>query len=323
MDAMTCEEFEANEMDALHGDCDAATAAAFDAHMATCDRCRSRHERLRATRTFPSLVLEPAPAALEARILAAVDAAVPPPAAPARASAGAQIFAFLSKPQLAMAAAVLLVLGAGAIFLRRASERAPAAQAVAGADENTAAKAAAPPSPVATAAPTTAASAVVVAAADAPSPRSAAMGAAVAKPTDPAFSTAKALYDDGNCKQALPKLEALAKSNAEADLDAARCVEQLRGCQIAAGRYDTVARRNAGTEIASRASLESARCYGNAGNVALARSRYEALENDPHVAAEAKANLDSLEALPAAAPAAAPARPAATTTTRARPANVP
>lgn len=304
---MTCAEFEANEMEALHGDLDAATMAAFEDHAASCATCAARFGRLRTMRRIPELVLEPVPDSLEARILAAIDAAVPPPArAPVQATGGAKIFAFLAKPQLAVAAGFILVLGAAMLYTMQSAKReAPSATAAAQREL-------APMSPAAT--PTAAASAMVVAAGEpmpAPAPAATMAGPAEAKPADPAFASAKALYDDGNCRQALPKLEALAKTNPEADLEAARCVERLKGCAAAAPRYDVTAQRNTGSEIGSRATLESARCYRASGNTQLARARYETLTADPYGAAEAKSNLDALDQ-----PRAAAARPAATTTAK-------
>jgi hypothetical protein len=304
---MTCAEFEANEMEALHGDLDAATTAVFEEHAASCATCGPRFGRLRTMRRFPELVLEPVPDSLEARILAAVDAAVPPPVrAPVRTAGGAKVFAFLAKPQLAVAAGFILVLGAAMLYTMQSAKR-EAPSATAAADREMA-----PMSPAATA--TAAASAMVVAAGEpmpAPPPAATAAGPAEAKPSDPAFASAKVLYDDGNCRQALPKLEAIAKTSPEADLDAARCVERLKGCAAAAPRYDATAQRNTGTEIGSRATLESARCYRTSGNTQLARARYEALSGDPYGAAEAKSNLDALDQ-----PRAAAGRPAAPATAK-------
>jgi hypothetical protein len=356
-------------------------SGACDACAARFDRLRRTRE------VVAGALAEPVPSALEARVLEAVDAALAAPRASAtsadgapaqnrasevagdaggpalhakqtgdaRRSAGetadarrsAKVFAFLSRPQLAVAAAFVVVIGAVALFARTradsagfaAGAAAPAVEAARADDQRGSprfaeakATAVAPSRAVASAgagglepgalgaAPPTAGGGVAPTA----QPRATLAAGRSAAGPDPALGEAGTLYAEGRCAEALPKLEALANKNGEADLYAARCVEQTRGCSAAAPRYDAAARRHAGTSIASEATLDSARCYDASGKKQVARARYEALENDPYVGREAQNGLASLEGetdTKPSAPAAGAspvARPAATATAAAK-----
>jgi thioredoxin-like negative regulator of GroEL len=146
----------------------------------------------------------------------------------------------------------------------------------------------------------------------APAAKTRAAGKAALGPSDAAsFGAAKSLYDAGRYAEALPQFEAMAASNPEADLYAARCTARLKGCDAAASRYDSLAQKESGTASGSRASLEIARCYKNAGQASAARSRYEGLTTDSYVAKEASADLAALDTPRASARPAKP-MPAAT-----------
>ena len=84
--------------------------------------------------------------------------------------------------------------------------------------------------------------------------------AAPADSSDGSLGTAKALYDAGRYRDALPKFEALRANSAEAELYAARCVARIDGCSAAIPRFDATASRNAGTAVGTRARAESDSC---------------------------------------------------------------
>ncbi len=183
----------------------------------------------------------------------------------------------------------------------------------------------APPAPVA-AAPVVAATATASASAIAlaepasptPAPRALAadgkgLATAKTKGADPAFDSARALYDSGHYAEALPKFEALAAHSAEAELYVARCLAQTTGCAAADPHFDSAARRS-DAESASHARLEAARCYKNAGHATAARSRYNSLTGDRYVAQEA--NRELAEITPKASGRAGPGAPAATATAK-------
>jgi len=344
---MDCQTFDSSLLDALYDELDSDASRAMDEHAAECEPCATRFARLTRTRALVSPALEATPAdGFEARVLAAAEAAtdstpaagrasssegdriVPTrPAedeanpladraeAPSRAERGG-IVAFLSRPQFAIAATFVLVLGAVALLQSThvkgdaapaAADRAAAAEgaahepepapvvAASAAPPSTAlAHATAPPSPVA-AAPQAAPASEKKSELEAPKAK--ASSVASRGSADPAFDAAKALFDANRHAEALPRFEALAPSNPLAELYAARCIEHTRGCGAAIARYDSAARRNAGS-----------------GQASAARARYEALANDGHVAGEAQAELDALEAPHAAAKATKPVVPQATAT---------
>jgi|GEM_PF-1779333 len=230
----------------------------------------------------------------------------------ARAPRRGRVLAFIARPELAAAAGVLLLAGLGALALETRPKRealeassfakeapSPAAppapapppdQAGAGAaspEQHAAASA----SPLATTPP----AAVALAEHDesfaphgklappaAAKPKAAAGktrtptvgGAARVGPApDDAVADAKALYAAGDCAAALPRLEAVATSDADADLYAARCTAKTRGCAAGAPRYAEAARRHPGTEAAKRALAEAARCEAHGpGNGAASKA---------------------------------------------------
>jgi hypothetical protein len=330
-----CSTFHNCEVDALYSEgaereLDDEAMLALTEHAKTCEACTARLDRLRDQRRLVlSVAVESVPSDFEARIMAAVDAAlakrpVVAAAAPvAKASGGATILRFMARPSFAVAATFVLVLS-GAAFVMTRSASAPATMgAFAKSDEATpavAASAASPSSPAPVAAPdeqtvamataTAAAPPPAAVAAAGPSPAFAKAGkAAATRAADPALDAAKALAAAGRCSEALPKLEALSASTPEADLYAARCIAKTRGCAAAEPRFDRAAQTNAGTEIGSRAQLEGAKCYQSTGDVVAARKRYEAAKDEGMLAAEATTALEDLDSN--AKPAAKPGTPSA------------
>ena len=324
MNALDHATFHALEMDALYDELDGPRAAEIRVHAASCASCASRFERLRRARMRGLATLaEPVSNDFEARVMAAVDAALANrnggergmggPVIAARPGAGAKVIPFFSRPSFAVAATLILVLGAAAILgqLSMAKKASPEATAAAPAAELAASSltATAMPEQPFAAATAPAAAAPVLALAKEPSPgdetddanglaergrtgapaaaprpaarRPATLAAndpappppspAKSKPvggasggatgsTDATVGAAKALYNAGNYRDALPRFEALRASSPEADLYAARCIQRLSGCGAAIPRFDGVASRNAGSDIGNRARAESESC---------------------------------------------------------------
>jgi len=150
--------FHALEIDALYDELDGPRAAEIHAHAASCEACSSRFERLRRARMRGLAALaEPVSDDFESRVMAAVDAAlarraggpvlVPLPqhlhGAPSAANPGAantnagaagpgaKVIPFFSRPSFAVAATLVLVIGAAAILgqLSMAKKSAPMASA--------------------------------------------------------------------------------------------------------------------------------------------------------------------------------------------------
>jgi hypothetical protein len=114
---MDCEKFESTLMDELYGELDELTSAASKRHMAGCTRCASLLGGLKATRRVAVLPILETPPGLEAKILEAATEArklVPLRGRVARAVSLAGSWAM--KPQTAMAAVFLLMIGTGVAF---------------------------------------------------------------------------------------------------------------------------------------------------------------------------------------------------------------
>jgi TolA-binding protein len=121
---MDCEKFDQVAIDALYDELDELTLAAAKRHAETCPTCQGKWSGLKATRKVGVLPMVPVPAGFEHRILqAARDAQrnVPWPRRVGRAISWAGSYAM--RPQTAMAAILLLMLGSSVIFVRVKPDR--------------------------------------------------------------------------------------------------------------------------------------------------------------------------------------------------------
>jgi hypothetical protein len=117
---MDCERFEANLIDELYEELDELTSAAAKRHVAGCARCASLMGGLRATRRVAVLPIVEPSIDLEDRILASVRNAqkvVPIGRRFSRAISMAGSWAM--RPQTAMAAVFVLMVGSSLLFVRR------------------------------------------------------------------------------------------------------------------------------------------------------------------------------------------------------------
>src|SRR5580692_2788068 len=117
---MDCERFEATLIDELYGELDELTSAATKRHAAGCARCATLLGGLRATRRVAVLPQVEPSADLEDRILAAAKDAqkvVPIGRKVSRAISWAGSWAM--RPQTAMAAVFILMVGSSVLFVRR------------------------------------------------------------------------------------------------------------------------------------------------------------------------------------------------------------
>ncbi len=117
---MDCERFEAALIDELYDELDEVTTAATRRHAAGCVRCASLLGGLRATRRVAALPLVEPSADLEDRILAAARYAqkvVPVRRKISRSISWAGSWAM--RPQTAMAAVFILMVGSSVLFVRR------------------------------------------------------------------------------------------------------------------------------------------------------------------------------------------------------------
>jgi hypothetical protein len=141
---MDCEKFESALMDELYGELDELTSAAAKRHVSGCARCAALLGGLRATRRVAALPRVEPPADLEQRILDAAAAATPRvvPLRGRLARAVSLAGSWAMRPQTAMAAVFLVMIGTSVLLLRGKSSRAPASAEMTVTEEGTPAPAA-------------------------------------------------------------------------------------------------------------------------------------------------------------------------------------
>jgi hypothetical protein len=166
--SMDCEKFESVLIDELYGELDELTSAAVKRHVAGCARCASLLGGLRATRLVGSVPFVAVPVGLEERIMAAAaDAQQVAPLKWRVARVVSLAGSWAMRPQTAMAAVFMVMIGTSVLLLRGRSSRAPASAEMTVTEEGTPAPAVAsiapsqvePPGVAATAPPVAFASA--------------------------------------------------------------------------------------------------------------------------------------------------------------------
>src|SRR3954469_12980624 len=116
---MDCEKYEPLLLDELYGELDEVTSAAVKRHVSGCARCASILNGMKSTRRLAVLPMLDLPDGLEDRILSSVKEAqkvVPIQSRASRALSWAGSWAM--RPQTAMAAVFLLMIGTSAFFIR-------------------------------------------------------------------------------------------------------------------------------------------------------------------------------------------------------------
>lgn len=116
---MDCDKFDQHVMDALYGELDELTAEALKRHVDSCARCAATWSSLKSTRGALTLPLDEPSANLESRILAAEKTQfrrAPWYRKVLRGAAWAGSHAM--RPQLAMAALFMFVIGSSVLLLR-------------------------------------------------------------------------------------------------------------------------------------------------------------------------------------------------------------
>ncbi|HTQ46029.1 MAG TPA: zf-HC2 domain-containing protein [Polyangiaceae bacterium] len=383
---MDCEKFESAMMDELYGELDEVTSAAVKRHVAGCARCAALIEGLRATRRVAAVPPVELPPGLEDKILAATREAGKVVPLRRRVARGISLAgSWAMRPQTAMAAVFLVMIGTSVLLLRGKSSRAPASSDVIVTEQGSpapepvaSATTAMPMAPAASYAVGAAVGSVAVARSEpardeaaparppvahatpppsplaqglapkddsdgiadsvsgfaGPAPTTASQSAlggaggadmtrnATAKKSTSAFDTAVQSFQSGRYAEAQKAFEALAPSDPNAELWAARSVREGQGCRAALVRFDKVARRAAGGPVGWDALLEGALCYRAIGDFNNARSRLTALLGVDSHKDRAQAELDRINQMqqghgggggvsaPAARAAPAPAAPA-------------
>jgi len=116
---MDCEKFQPLLLDELYEELDEVTSAAVKRHVAGCSRCAAELATMKGTRRLATLPLAPVPEGLEDRILLAVKEAQKVVPIQSRLSRAVSIAgSWAMRPQTAMAAVFLLMIGTSAFVIR-------------------------------------------------------------------------------------------------------------------------------------------------------------------------------------------------------------
>jgi hypothetical protein len=331
---MDCEKFESAMIDELYGELDELTSAAAKRHVAGCARCSSRIGGLSATRRVASVPLMEPPGDFEERILQAAEKAWMAPAPRPRVAHVISLAgSWAMRPQTAMAAVFLVMIGTSLLLLRGKSARTPMTAEVTVTEHGTPAPAAplpsqraSDPTPLAQAVPPSAALALaptegkapagpfaipprdfaapatpVAGGAPAPARASPEWSASAADqrdeelPADQLFDEALRNYRAGRFAEAARQFDAVPASNPNApDLWAARAIRDGKGCRAAVARFDKTALRDRQAPSGWDALLEGALCYRALGDFATARARLNALLGVDSHKDRARAELDRI-----------------------------
>jgi hypothetical protein len=311
---MDCDKFDNVLMDLLYDELDELTRASAQRHADQCQRCRDVLSRFRATRDTSRIPLAEPPDGFEHRVLEAeraVTRQLPLSARLARAFTIASGYAM--RPQLAMAALLLLVVGASLTVLRpkpgshgsvQVTEHgAPQSERELVVPIEEAEEAHPAPAVPVVEAPRTATAA-------APEREPQAQPAQLAAEIDPdddkaraeaddrAYAAAMEAYRSGDHEGALRQFDAIVQSagrNANAaELYAAFAMERGTGCSAALPRFDSVAAKNEANDLGHQAAWQSATCRVQLGQDARARRDLEQLSRVPAYAQRARQALEQL-----------------------------
>lgn len=337
---MDCEKFDKVVLEMLYDELDELTSAAAKRHMDHCSRCGSMGARLRATREVGVLPVLTPPAGLEERILRLERQARHGLPLRQRVGRGISVLAgYAMRPQTAMAALLVLMLGSSFLFLRSKPGDADSIhvteRGIREADESIAIvplpETAESPPPAEerarTASEAKKPASVPQRVVEPPAAAAAAAEPAALEPDaetgEDAYDQAMSAYRRGDYAAAQEQFQAIAAAGGEqapaAHLYAAHSARDSAGCDVAAPKFDAVNSKYPGTNVAQEAVWQAATCYRALGLVDLARARYQLLLDVPAYADRAQHALqrltepatESVAARKAAAPAAAkaPAQP--------------
>lgn len=313
---MDCEKFDTVTMDLLYGELDELSEAAALRHLHHCTRCRDLWGHLRTTRELAEIPLEEVPSDLFDSVIAAEKNATLTLPLRERASRAISVMAeYAMRPQLAMAALLLLMIGSSLIFVRTGpADRGQVSVTELGT-----------PTGEGTVRSYAGKEALVFEGDHATAARSSDDdGAAdIAGQTDEAleqdnkgspggmaeaYREAMAAYQEGRYAEAERLFSDVASQGneraASAALHEGHAARNGSGCQRAAALYDAVATRFEGGTVGDEASFHAATCYRAMGQLKRAAAHFTRLRLRPAYAPRAEkalAELDELEMVAAAA----------------------
>jgi TolA-binding protein len=305
---MDCERFERVVLDLLYEELDELTEASARRHLEHCARCQGIVQGLRATREVGALPLVDPPDGLELRILEAERKARSRLPIRQRFGRGVSVLAgYAMRPQLAMAALLLLAIGSSLIFIRgRPGDRESVQVTERGSPEGESDSVAIMPVPAAEPAPAVESPKSMASAAPAQKAESGeiknadiAVGGIEEAEGNSAYDAAKVAFRDGRYGEARRQFDEVAARGgpqaAEAALFAAQSAKVGESCAVAVSLFDQVSTRYPGTQSGYEAQWQAATCYETLGDTERAKRSYQALLDVPSFGERAKASLAQLE----------------------------
>jgi hypothetical protein len=327
-----CERFDRVVLDLLYGELDELTAAAARRHMEHCARCGPIGSGLRATREVGVLPMLDPPADLAERIVNAERQAHARLPLRARVGRAVSVLAgYAMRPQLAMAALLLLVLASSLLLLRarpgdrdamRVTERGvpeiegeaviipvpdktPPSNTALGLGQvheplrERGARAAPRESADQNATQGPGAASASEMLADGKRPGESAKDPQAARADTDAFNEAMVDYHARRYERAQRAFEAIESAGGgnapSAALFAGQSLRGRSGCTAAAPRLEVVAAQYPGTSVAHEATWQAASCYQELGQLNRARQGFLALRSTPAYRQRAQQALDSLD----------------------------
>jgi hypothetical protein len=329
---MDCERFEANLIDELYEELDEVSSAAAKRHVAGCARCASLLGGLRAARRVAVLPLVEPSLDLEDRILAAArNAQMVVPIGRRFSRAVSLAGSWAMRPQTAMAAVFILMVGSSVLFVRRSRV------ADSGSVTVTAQGQPAPASPASTSSdvPSAPLDSKVAAAAHGAPNNYAPMPTPSAAPAGEgalAYKDRSALPSPPPTRVATPRDDSLGSSDLDksapkgawgsaagagaptsngsqaaseaagdsrptdfgAALLAADATRGASDCGAATDSYDQIAQQAWGTQAGYEATFKSGQCYQAIGRNDVALQRFQRLITVPQYASRAQELINKL-----------------------------
>ncbi len=326
---MDCEKFDRIVLDQLYQELDELTSLAAKRHVEHCMRCRRIEAGLRATREVGVLPMVEPPESLVSHILAAEREAHAVLPARQRFGRAISILAgYAMRPQLAMAALLVLMIGGSLLFLRGSPDDQGSGLAERGVPEGEGDSIPILPVPERAASGARQGGAQAHGALDDDTTRprreprelndEPRLGAAAAESKeqqvaaapepaldaedagpDLAYDEAMSAFNTGRYADAEQRFDEIARTGgakaAAASLFAAQAARNGGGCAVAAPRFEEVANRFPGTGVGNEAAWQAADCQRQLGLLEEARRHYRALLATPYAnrAQQALAQLES------------------------------
>jgi hypothetical protein len=296
---LDCERFDRDSLELLYDELDDVSASALRRHVAQCPRCQPTWQRLLLVRTAARIPLEAPEPDLLSDVLSRQKSARRTAPLAERLGHFVSIMAeYAMRPQLAMAALLVLMVGSSLVFVRSGPGRgdqvrvrevgSPSADG-----PNVHGEATPPPAPrdephsgLTELTESSRANQVVAKEEGESAKRAPSAAPSTDSPVlPPTYEEAMRAYQDGRYAEAERLFGEVSKTGGEkagaAALHEAHAARNGSGCQRAASYYDEVALRFGGSSVANEAAWHAALCYRALGQTERARVHLERLRSMP------------------------------------------